>query len=139
MPEPAAEHGTAQAYNADGCRCAVCKAGNAQRMNDYRQEKKDRRVLIDGRLVAPVAPELHGRRSTYTNQWCRCEACVAANTATNGTTQTVNGIESGSTTWLRVSLYALKELLDGSDPAEVLTRERGADVVAAIRAWGGAE
>jgi hypothetical protein len=37
-----------------------------------RQERYARRQLVDGRLVAPVSPEHHGKRWTY-----RCPACSA--------------------------------------------------------------
>lgn len=39
-----------------------------------------RRVLVEGRLVAPLPAERHGMQSSYTNHGCRCEECTAANT-----------------------------------------------------------
>ena len=39
------------------------------------------RVLVDGRLVAPVPVEQHGSQSTYNNWMCRCEPCSVANRA----------------------------------------------------------
>jgi hypothetical protein len=45
-------------------------------------ERMELRELIDGRLVAPRAPEHHGKVGTYKNWGCRCEPCTAANTAT---------------------------------------------------------
>lgn len=33
------------------------------------------RVLVDGRLVAPVPDEQHGSESTYNNWCCRCVPC----------------------------------------------------------------
>lgn len=38
------------------------------------------RVLIDGRMVAPVPDEQHGSASTYNNHGCRCRPCERANT-----------------------------------------------------------
>lgn len=39
-----------------------------------------RRVLIDGRLVAPLPEEKHGLRSTYVNHGCQCGPCTDAAT-----------------------------------------------------------
>jgi hypothetical protein len=44
-----------------------------------REALKAQRVLIDGRWVHPDAP--HGRRHSYSEYWCRCIPCTAANTA----------------------------------------------------------
>lgn len=40
-----------------------------------------RRVLVDGRLVAPVPVERHGTQALYTNWGCRCLRCTTANSA----------------------------------------------------------
>jgi hypothetical protein len=40
-----------------------------------------RRVLVDGRLVAPLPPERHGLASSYSNHGCRCELCSQAGSA----------------------------------------------------------
>jgi hypothetical protein len=43
------------------------------------RERRGRlRVLVDGRLVAPVPDEQHGSVSTYNNWMCRCTACSDA-------------------------------------------------------------
>jgi hypothetical protein len=43
------------------------------------RERRGRlRVLVDGRLVAPVPDEQHGSVSTYSNWMCRCAACSDA-------------------------------------------------------------
>lgn len=47
-------------------------------------------------------------------------------------------IRKGNTTWLPISVSALRELLNDGDPFEVLTRERGSEIVAAILDSGGA-
>lgn len=59
------KHGASR-YNNYGCRCAVCTAGNAERMVKVRQKLKTKRV-----------PE-HGY-SGYTNYACRCDVCTQAN------------------------------------------------------------
>lgn len=59
-----------------------------------------------------------------------CNPCQAARTAA--------GILSGAVTVLAIQLPVLLELLNGGNAVEVLTRERGAVVVAAIRQSGGA-
>lgn len=38
-----------------------------------------RRVLVDGRLIAPLPTHRHGITSTYVNWGCRCVACAEAN------------------------------------------------------------
>lgn len=62
-----------------GCRCGGCRAARCARTLELRAEKKSRRVLIDGRLVAPTNE--HGTISTYNNWGCRCDPCVEAATA----------------------------------------------------------
>lgn len=40
------------------------------------RERRGRlRVLVDGRLVAPVPDQQHGSVSTYNNWMCRCVPC----------------------------------------------------------------
>jgi hypothetical protein len=46
-----------------------------------RQERYARRQLVDGRLVAPVSPEHHGKRWTYAHHGCRCPICTDAHAA----------------------------------------------------------
>lgn len=74
-------HGTRTSYNHDGCRCRECSEANAEFARLRRIQRKTGRVLIDGRLVHPLAQ--HGTRSGYSNWSCRCEACVAANRRTH--------------------------------------------------------
>lgn len=52
-----------------------------ERKETWRQERLAARVLVDGRLVAPLPPIHHGKHSTYVNHGCRCEKCGAANAA----------------------------------------------------------
>lgn len=42
----------------------------------WRQARRDRRVLVHGRLVHPSAP--HGTNGGYTNYGCRCDDCTDA-------------------------------------------------------------
>jgi hypothetical protein len=48
------------------------------RERTYRATRKARRVLVNGRLVAPVPERMHGKPSTYTNWSCRCLRCSVA-------------------------------------------------------------
>lgn len=72
-------HGTATSYNR-GCPCDLCKAKNTARNTTLRNQRTAQRVLIHGRLVAPLPPEKHGKYSTYVNWKCRCIPCTDANT-----------------------------------------------------------
>lgn len=45
-----------------------------------RWEKRNARVLIDGRMVAVGAP-IHGVYPTYANWHCRCDPCTIAHRA----------------------------------------------------------
>ena len=43
------------------------------------ENRKNRRVLIDGRMVAAhVAPEKHGKSKVYDYHYCRCIPCTEA-------------------------------------------------------------
>lgn len=42
-----------------------------------RWDKRDNRVLIDGRMVAVDAP-VHANHNTYQNWHCRCDPCTSA-------------------------------------------------------------
>ena len=55
-PEP--DHGTLERYNNRGCRCAVCRAGNAQRSADrrYRAQYGDGAPMGLGRPRADLSP-----------------------------------------------------------------------------------
>jgi hypothetical protein len=72
-------HGSATSYNR-GCPCDLCKAKNTARNTTLRTRRMAQRVLINGRLVAPLPPEKHGKQSTYSNWGCRCIPCTDANT-----------------------------------------------------------
>lgn len=65
-------HGRASSYK-DGCRCSECREANRVYQagaNARRAEQSD---------AADRAG--HGKRSTYANYRCRCDACRAANSA----------------------------------------------------------
>ena len=48
-------------------------------MSKRRNSRKEKRVEIDGRMVAAHLPEEdHGKEGTYTNHACRCDACTEA-------------------------------------------------------------
>lgn len=74
-------HGTASAYQYYRCSCPACLGAHMTRMRAERAARLARRVLVDGRLVAPVPPEKHGKATTYGNWGCRCEPCTQANNA----------------------------------------------------------
>lgn len=65
------EHGSEDTYQNWGCRCEACKAGNAARALERRQERKLR-------LEADPTLTEHGKESTYVNWLCRCGDCTAA-------------------------------------------------------------
>jgi hypothetical protein len=48
------------------------------RERTYRETRKARRVLVNGRLVAPLPERKHGLASSYTNWSCRCIPCSVA-------------------------------------------------------------
>ena len=77
------EHGKPSTYNGyggrKGCRCESCTEANAARAREQRAIRLAARVLVNGRLVAPLPPRCHGRLSTYTNHGCRCRPCTEAN------------------------------------------------------------
>ena len=74
------EH-NASTYTNHGCRCLVCREANSSAVANWRARRATERVLIDGRLTAPVPPDMHGKASTYRNHACRCVPCKNANTA----------------------------------------------------------
>lgn len=76
------KHGAA-AYRGGYCRCDVCTEDHRQRHATERARRRAARVLIDGRLVAPVPAEMHGRASTYANHGCHCDPCRAAGSESN--------------------------------------------------------
>lgn len=55
------------------------KAADRQRRAKIRQQRRNQRTLIDGRLVAPLPTEFHGKTGTYNNHACRCQPCTDAN------------------------------------------------------------
>lgn len=63
-----------------GCRCTTCRAENAAGARRKRQARMAVRILVDGRLTAPLPPERHGRPGTYSYHGCRCVPCTRANT-----------------------------------------------------------
>lgn len=72
-------HGTSGHYTRQRCRCAECTDGVRHDVAGCRARRYAKRVLIDGRLVAP-GPVEHGVSTTYTNHGCRCPECTAAST-----------------------------------------------------------
>ena len=77
MPSTA-RHGVS-AYSNYKCRCDVCRSAWKEYMQKRRAARKDKRVEIDGKMVAAHLPdESHGKESTYTNHSCRCEECTEA-------------------------------------------------------------
>lgn len=77
----ALKHGTQEAYVRGKCKCQTCVAGNTSRHRDLRAARFARRVEVEGRLVAPVPAERHGRMTTYNNWGCRCVPCTEDATA----------------------------------------------------------
>jgi hypothetical protein len=69
--------GTGYAYY--GCRCVDCRAVHRRRQGRSRHQRMDARVLVDGRLVAPLPPDRHGKVGTYRYHGCRCVPCTVAN------------------------------------------------------------
>lgn len=76
------KHG-ATAYRDRGCRCDTCREAHAEKQRGGTERRRASRVLVDGRLVAPLPAEKHGRWSTYVNYSCRCDPCVQAGSAVN--------------------------------------------------------
>jgi hypothetical protein len=72
------EHGDANTYIKQGCRCGPCTAANTERARHDRNTRMARRRLVDGVMVAPVPPHRHGNGNTYTNWGCRCKPCTRA-------------------------------------------------------------
>jgi hypothetical protein len=67
---PVERHGLETTYRNYGCRCSPCR--------DAIEAIKNRRVLVDGMLIAPVPTDQHGRETTYKNHFCRCAQCKEA-------------------------------------------------------------
>lgn len=72
------KHGTAGGYRYYRCPCAACLQANREDNRARQQARRDRRVMVDGRLVAPVPPEMHGNANTYQSWCCRCADCTEA-------------------------------------------------------------
>lgn len=87
------EHGTQEAYARRKCSCQTCVAGNTARHRVLRKARFERRVLVEGRLVAPVPPERHGLMTTYNNWGCRCEACTKDATAYKVAARRASGVQ----------------------------------------------
>lgn len=69
-------HGITGYYN--GCRCDTCATASAAWRKQRNDRRKQQRVLVAGRLIAPLPTEQHGKVSTYTNWFCRCRDCRTA-------------------------------------------------------------
>lgn len=63
-----APHGTITCYQYWGCRCALCRAVNRERVAQIRAQLRAR-----PRWQVP-----HGTRGGYVNWSCRCPACTQA-------------------------------------------------------------
>lgn len=60
--------------------CPQCRKTHSQRAAQWRARQRQRRKLVDGRLVAlHLPPDKHGLASTYTNYGCQCPPCTTAN------------------------------------------------------------
>lgn len=68
----------ASTYGNRACRCDTCRTAHREYMRGARLRRMARRVLVDGRLLAPLPPDRHGRDTTYTNWRCQCEPCLRA-------------------------------------------------------------
>lgn len=68
------KHG-AGAYSYHGCRCGICVDSRRDMNDKNRRDRYARRVLIDGRLIAPGSVR-HGLNA-YTGHGCRCDVCLA--------------------------------------------------------------
>jgi hypothetical protein len=73
-------HGTVNRYR-KGCRCDLCRQAATATHRYYIDRSRARRIEVDGRLVAPVGDERHGKPSTYINEGCRCPPCADAHRA----------------------------------------------------------
>lgn len=84
---PPERHGTISASADHSCRCDTCRDAHTRRLvasqSKMRREHRAKRLLVNGRLVAPLPPEKHGTFRTYSHYGCRCEACSAAGRAVN--------------------------------------------------------
>lgn len=74
------KHGTAGGYRFYGCRCAPCTKASGVDIVRRRQQRRDARIYVDRRWVAPLPPEQHGTRNAYAEHSCRCKPCTQANT-----------------------------------------------------------
>lgn len=72
------KHGTVGAYTNHACRCKECRAANRRSHQSRREQRQAERVMVGGRLIAPLPDEYHGRPSTYAYHGCRCRDCVGA-------------------------------------------------------------
>jgi hypothetical protein len=50
---------------------------NAELARRARERNRARRILVAGRLVAPLPTERHGTESTFNNWGCQCIPCTA--------------------------------------------------------------
>jgi hypothetical protein len=64
------------------CHCPACAETRRVLRAEYRAERRARRVLVDGRWVAPVPAPYHGKVNTYREWSCRCVSCTEANANT---------------------------------------------------------
>ena len=81
VTQAAVTHGQSSTYINYGCHCEPCMEAHRVAQADQRAKLRARRVLIDGRLVAPLPPDQHGLVSTFSNHGCQCDPCRAIHAA----------------------------------------------------------
>lgn len=53
-------------------------ASQADHARAYRQRNLARRIRVNGRWIAPLPPDEHGKPGTYHNHGCQCDLCRKA-------------------------------------------------------------
>ncbi len=52
---------------------------DAERQRRARARNRAKRILVDGRLIAPLPADRHGTQSTFNNWGCQCDPCRTVN------------------------------------------------------------
>jgi hypothetical protein len=71
-------HGTMSSYNNRACRCGECSDAQRRYHKEWREARLASREQVDGRWIAPLPDERHGKPGTYSNYGCRCRKCTRA-------------------------------------------------------------